>query len=393
MTPKIKILHIATAFAADESSTITPWLTKLIISQRKLGIDARVFASSYKGLGDNKVFGIPVYRFRYSPKSIENLAYETPIYEVIRRNPIRYAQIPLFFLGGLIKANKIQWKPDILHIHWPIPLAIFTNSFKNTPFVFHYHQSELSLVRKFGFIKSIFESKIKKAKVNMCNSYFTLEKFKQMFPDIPAQIVPMPISIDLPDRFIPEEEKENVILFVGRMINWKGGHILIQAAKILKDEGIDIKLRMVGDGADRPQWENLARSLGVNAEFTGYLFGEKLIEQYKKALIFALPSLGDPKVWMESLGVVLLEAMIYGNPVIASNMGGPVEIVKNSQAGFLFEPGNPKDLAEKLKTLITNDKLRKEMARRGYEFAQKFTPDAVARQTLEIYKKILAEHQ
>ncbi|MCD6531456.1 glycosyltransferase family 4 protein [bacterium] len=389
----MKVLHIATAFATDESSIITPWLTKLIISQRELGIDARVFASSYKGLGDNRIFDIPVYRFRYSPKSIENLTYETPIYEVVRRNPVRYLQIPLFFLGGILKGRRLQWQPDILHIHWPIPLVIFTSCFRNVPYVLHYHQSELSLARKFTFIKKFLAPQIANAQANLCNSHFTLEKFKQMFPGIKAQVVPMPISIDLPTQFVSEKEKEKTVLFVGKMIKWKGGHILIKSAKILKDEGIDIKLRMVGDGADRSEWENLAHSLGVDAEFTGYLFGKKLAEQYKKSFIFVLPSIGDPKVCMESLGIVLLEAMIYGNPVIASNLGGPAEIVTQSQAGLLFESGNPEDLADKLKILLTNDHLRKEMARRGYEFAQKFTPDAVARQTLKIYKKILAEHQ
>jgi len=386
---KIKVLHIATAFPTNEDSAITPWMLKLILAQRELGMDVRVFTSAYKGQKDGKVFDIPVYRFRYSNASLENITYESPIYETVRRNPLRYLQVPLFFIGGLIKAMRMDWKPDILHIHWPIPFIVFSWAFKKTPKVLNYHHSELSVLRKFKFLKPFFRRQLRKAKAHLCNSKFTKGKFLEMFPKLTANVIPMPLSISLPDMAEIHNKEQGRVLFVGRMVYWKGGDLLLKAMKILKDRGIRAKLVMVGDGFDKDKWRKMAESMGIDAEFTGYLVGDDLVRQYQRASIFALPSRFDPKVWTESLGVVLIEAMLYGSPVVAPHVGGPIEVVEDSKAGYTFEVESFEELADKLEILIENEKTRREMIANGIEYAQGFTPISVAKKMQQVYEKFL----
>ena len=94
----------------------------------------------------------------------------------------------------------------------------------------------------------------------------------------------------------------------------------------------------------------------------------------------------------EVLHLSVLEAMAYGKPVVASNVGGIPYVVENGTTGLLFECGNVKELAEKIIVLLRDEELRKKMGEAGRERAKEFTWDKIAEQTVDLYKEILSEH-
>ena len=96
----------------------------------------------------------------------------------------------------------------------------------------------------------------------------------------------------------------------------------------------------------------------------------KLIEQYKKCDVFCLPAIIDSKGDTEGLGVVLLEALNYGRPVVASGVGGITDIIKHEQTGLLAEQKNPSDLAAKLISILLDGKKAAKLAKQGCEYAK-----------------------
>ncbi len=385
----MKVLHIATCFADSEASAITPWLTRLLKALRDSSVDARVLTSAHRGQPDQAVLGIPIWRWRYSPAAWETLTHDTAIYERLRQSPLRYAQVPALLLGGWLKARAVRkaWKPDLVHVHWPIPLALLAGPLKDIPWIFHYHQTELSLLEKHPSLRLLFRPLLNRARLHLCNSSFTLQRLKSLAGDLPARVLPMPLGWDVPKN-LPAREARRV-LFVGRMVYWKGGDLLIEAAAQLRQVGVSLELLLVGDGRERAAWEDLARKREVPATFRGWLTHDELMNEYARAAVFVLPSRSDPRIWTESLGVALLEAMACGAPVLASGAGGPLDLVRHGENGLLFTPGSVDQLAASLRQLLEQPAQAEAMGQQARRDAERFKPDGVASALKQVYQEIL----
>lgn len=166
------------------------------------------------------------------------------------------------------------------------------------------------------------------------------------------------------------------ILAVGRWDSserYKGMDYLIAALPRLLTDNSDIQLVAVGEGNDRGWLENLAEEHGVSlhVHFLTALTQEELSGCYAACDVFALPSRG------EGFGLVYIEAMAHGKPVIAGAHGGAPEIVEDGATGYLVPHGDVPQLASALATLLADAELRKKMGARGrgrvereYQFAQ-----------------------
>jgi len=175
---------------------------------------------------------------------------------------------------------------------------------------------------------------------------------------------------------------ERVILFVGRMDHIKGVSYLINAFSMLFRERQDVKLVLVGGGPLQKRFESYVRKthLRNSVIFTKGLREEELAQLYRTCHIFVLPSL------IEGFGIVLLEAMATGKPCIASMSGGPEEIIKHGETGFLVPPADSKALFEKLFILLEDEELLKKFGDAGRKRVEKmFTWEKVAKQTVELY--------
>ncbi len=145
-----------------------------------------------------------------------------------------------------------------------------------------------------------------------------------------------------------DSRTENRILFVGRVTGEKSIDVLLRAVAIL-DPQLDVKLEIVGGGDLLQHLQQVAVGLGIasSVTFTGYVEEAELHAAYTRATVFAMPSIAELQ------SIATLEAMASGLPVVAANAMALPHLVHDGENGYLFEPGNVADLAEKLTTVLT----------------------------------------
>jgi len=170
-----------------------------------------------------------------------------------------------------------------------------------------------------------------------------------------------------------------LMLFVGKLIDWKGVDVAIKALSQLP---ANAELVVVGEGEAVEGLEQLSVKLGV-AERTHFLGGRRNVEPFmQSADCFLCPS-----IWEEAVGLVNLEAMACGLPVIASRIGGIPEFIDHGRTGLLFEPGDHEGLARQLKYLMDSPDVPKTLGKAAREEAVKrFSIERRVPHYVELYK-------
>jgi len=177
---------------------------------------------------------------------------------------------------------------------------------------------------------------------------------------------------------------DDFILFVGRICKQKGLQFLIQSMKKLPQK---LKLVVIGDGHYLPEIKLLVKNFGLENRINilGSLLNEEIGQYYKKCLAVIMPS-----IWTEPFGIVGIEAMSYGKPVIAFNVGGISEWLKDGENGFLVERGNISQLVEKIQVILNDKELCKKMGKNARNtFESKYTKMAHIKKLLEIFDKTI----
>jgi glycosyltransferase involved in cell wall biosynthesis len=180
-----------------------------------------------------------------------------------------------------------------------------------------------------------------------------------------------------------------IISLVGRICHQKGQLCLVEASEILVRQVINVKFIIVGSSSESEPTayeKNLREVIQKKGLEKCFVFtgvrndAAQIIEQSD---ILVAPATGP-----DTLPTVISEAMRAGRPVIATNTGGQPEMVEDGKSGFIIEPGRPDILAEKMKILIENPEMRKEMGQRGREiFLEKFTHDRFIKEIESIYEE------
>jgi len=180
-------------------------------------------------------------------------------------------------------------------------------------------------------------------------------------------------------------ENEQVILYVGRLIKMKRVEIIIKVIKKLLKKNLKVKGLIVGDGPQRTKLEEMARPISHNIKFTGYLSEEKF-ECYHIADLFILPSIS------EGLPTVLLEAALFGLPIIATNIHGIPDIVIHGKTGFLIDKWDYDKYAEYTEYLLMNQSLAKEMGENARKHvASNFSWNKVVKKYEKVYSEMMEE--
>jgi phosphatidylinositol alpha-mannosyltransferase len=204
----------------------------------------------------------------------------------------------------------------------------------------------------------------------------------------------IPNGVDL-EHFTPDvapiekyrDGKVN-ILFVGRLEKRKGLDHLLKAYRQVKAKVPESRLIVVGPGTRlRKKYEKHVRRSGLeDVVFAGYTSYDELPRYYKTADIFCTPATGR-----ESFGIVLLEAMAVGTPVVATNIDGYAGVMTQGKEGLLVPPKDDTELARALLSLMSDEPLRRQMGARGLVTAQQYDWKKIARQVFELYIKVLSE--
>ncbi len=190
-------------------------------------------------------------------------------------------------------------------------------------------------------------------------------------------------GVDL-KRFKPAIKTDRpMVLYLGRLKFYKSVHVLLHAAKLVLEKIPDAEFVIAGSGEEDDNLYNLALKLGIDksVKFLGKVSDETKILLYQKAWVFVQPS------FMEGWGSTNIEANACGTPVIASNVPGLRDSVKNPSSGFLVPYGQSEEFASKIYDLITDEKLRDYMSQKSVEWAQNFEWDKTAHEGLSIFSK------
>ncbi len=348
--------------------------------------------------------GIAINRFPYFyPLKNQRLCYGSGILKNIKSSFLAAIQLPFLcaaeFFYSLWRIAK--FKPDVIHAHWSLPqglVGVIAKGISGIPCVTTIHGSDVFGLRS-AFFKKLNAIVFRNSDACTVNSRATARIARDVSDNVKIRVLPMGVDTTWPKKShnvatLREKLKINgpVILFVGRLIDWKGATYLIKAMPEILQHIQEAKAILVGSGPQKDDLVHLAGTLAVEGQvvFIDEVPQQELLDFYAVADIFVLPSIINEKGENEGLGVVLLEAMASGLPVIGSNVGGIPDIVKDKFNGLLVEQKKPKDLAEKIIKLAGSEKLRVQMGENGRRFVREnFDWDIIAKRFIHVYDSLL----
>jgi len=230
------------------------------------------------------------------------------------------------------------------------------------------------------FIDKILKRRFFKADVVIAPSNYAKNKIKD-FVRVPIQVIPLPYTGKIFKRRRTIKEKIK-LLFIGRLNEQKGAHIIPEISQELKKMGLKHEFNVIGNG---PLFNSLRKkSKGLNINFHGAIYDEKIKRKFfLDSDIILIPAFGE-----EPLGLVLLESMAHGLPIISSNRGGLGELVKDNGVGLTCEP-TARDIALSIKKLVSNKKTYKKIANNGYRNIKKFSPLKIFKEYEKIYNRFV----
>jgi phosphatidylinositol alpha-mannosyltransferase len=296
-------------------------------------------------------------------------------------------------LASQIKEVFAREKFDICHLHEPLmpTLCPTVLRLKPVPMVGTFHASGgKPWYTMFSPIMKWYLNRwFRKLDGRIAVSPVAMQYVNKYFP---AEYTIIPNGIDthhFNNNVAPFEDFKDGkinILFVGRLEKRKGFDYLWKAYRLVKQEYPDVRLIQVGPGVRlRNKYQKRISHAGLSdVVFTGYATYNDLPRYYKTADIVCFPNTG----W-ESFGVVLLEAMSIGKPIVASAINGFTSVLTDGVEGITVPPRNVEKLAEALFRLIRDESLRRQMGARGKPKAQQYDWSVLARRLLDFYTATL----
>ncbi|WP_297477075.1 glycosyltransferase family 4 protein [Thermococcus sp.] len=290
---------------------------------------------------------------------------------------------------------SILFSSDIIHSHdvvFSLPVA---KMFKHSNVIHNFHGLPWNEKRYINsayvrFSYNTMTARAQKlAKLNntrfVAISHFVKREIQKTLEilDDNISIIPDPVSEEFFE--IKKRTEEGLIFYPARLIPRKNHVPLIKALGILKKEGPSgFKLALTGTVEDKNYFERIRRTiskynLNSNVMFIGKIPKEKLFEYYSKASVVVLTSKE------ESFSLAVAEAMATGTPVIASPVGIVPEAILNRKNGYIINPDDPKDIAEKLRLILEDNKKRKIMEKHARKTAERWKSENIVKRLIETW--------
>lgn len=291
----------------------------------------------------------------------------------------------------LMESFTLSRKADIVHVHVPNVLALVVvlciGWRRNT--ILHWHSDVIGkgLLGRLIWPLEHFSAKLSKTIIATSRNYAEHSSVLHRFE---SKVSVVPIGIDLASSRVRNTPgNARFILAVGRLVKYKGFHILIHAFSSVTEKTENVELVIVGVGPEEQQLKHLTRHLGLEnrVRFKGGVDEDTLTELYRTAYMFCLPSISRA----EAFGVVLLEAMAAGLPIVSSevNGSGMSWVNKHMSSGLLVSPGNPDKLAAALLELIEDEDLRNRLSEGATQRVIRLFDNEVAiRKCLDVYNQM-----
>ncbi|MGB5531012.1 MAG: glycosyltransferase family 4 protein, partial [Ignavibacteriaceae bacterium] len=301
-----------------------------------------------------------------------------------------------------------QNKVDVVHFHFsfPVPFSLAV-SFKgfNLPVIFHWHNPPKSLINFFtpentlqgkiirfisGLVARIADRRVINRHISMSREISHLLVKNRWTDEDKITFLPNGVSINVSDNRI-KITKTTSVPVIGTVSNFrpqKDHATLIEAFSILCKSGIDSELWLVGDGPTKPGMEKLVKDLGIESKVRFWGTISHPAEMYHQFSIFALST------HYEGHPLVILEAMSYGLPIVATRISSIPETIAHEVNGLLVNPNDPQDLAQALQNLIENNALARRLGDAGRKFVkQQPTAKDWANHLIELYEQLELEYK
>ena len=317
----------------------------------------------------------------------------------------RFINLPFFRAFGFIVFGFFEGLKkdcDVIHAHYAVPqglLGALLKTIKRKPLITTLHGSDVTILARRPFTRTLVKYVLDASDTVITVSEFLKEEILRL--GIAEEKVRVIYGGVPGDGEVPGEPFDiggTNILFVGSLVRQKGVDILLRAFKNLKmdmaskgstvfTDSIDsspINLIIVGDGKERAALRRLADDLNLKDV---YFLGSRgdLKSIFKKSDVLVLPSRE------EGFGLILLEAMANGVPVVASDVGGVPEIIEDGKNGLLFKIGDFDDLSSKISQVLKEGELRDTLIGNGRETIKKFSWETMAYEVDKVYESKIYE--
>ncbi len=403
MEKKMKIYSLTTTYPESSDSTTHQFVHILNKELVKLGFDIKTIIPHSKGLAKREeIDGVRIKRFRYLPENSE--IGSTSITDLIKTSKVGFLKVTIlmtcFFISTFFECLKE--KPDILHGHWAFPggfiAVVLSNLFRKKSVVTIH--GGFSILKKFKLLRKIVIYSLNKSSYIITNSNYTKNKFIEMGLKnekivrifVPPNFVEKESNIDSLEKFRARftETSNKIILFVGGLREVKGIEYLIKS--LLEIKNTKVHLVIVGYGILLEDLKNLVKSQGLEKKVTffGAATPQEVANLYAISDVFVLPSIIDSAGFTEAMGLVIPEAMKSGLPVVASSVGGIVDIIEDGANGLLVEQKNPKAIANAIDLILSDEELKKKIIENSKKTVVEFSPGTIGNMYFKVFQKILS---
>ncbi|MBV8215866.1 MAG: glycosyltransferase family 4 protein [Verrucomicrobia bacterium] len=370
----LRIAVLGSTYPRNQVDHEVPWLRESVRLLAERGHKVTVIAPAYLGLKDHEIDGVQVRRFRYAPARWEMLTHGEGAPNKLKKNPVLKLLSLSYLISGAWTAWKIcrQERIDVLHVHWPFPhglMALLPGWLLKSKVVYTCHSAEFALAAGSKLSTSLLAFCLRRSFAITANSTHTAGLVRQV-SGREAQIIPWGATINVDPAAEPTPQQVPLLLFSGRLIERKGVDFLLRAMPSILSRH-KVRLVITGDGHCRSEWMELARSLGLGGEvaFAGFVSNEELGSLFRSCSIYVHPAIVDSKGDTEGQGVVLVEALSNRRPVVASAVGGIVDVIKDGQTGLLVPEKNPDAIAKAVVRLLEDPDYARQLGEQGYTHA------------------------
>ena len=314
-----------------------------------------------------------------------------------------YPEIKVGLPTARIAREMMAFQPDVVHAVNPVWLAaygVLSARRRNLPLLASFHTDVPSYTTRLGNGLSLLRAPSQGwitgmhnlAEVNLCTSGQMVDRARQvgirevdLWPKAVDTVAyhPDARSEQMRHHLTGGEPGAPLILYVGRLSREKDLDQLLEPARRLAATGA--RLAFVGSGPGRAELERMFA--GTPTVFTGYLGGQDLAAAYASADVFAFPST------TETLGLVALESMASGVPVVGADAGGIPFVIDEGRTGFLVRPGDTDALTDRLHRLLTDHDLRGRMGRAAREDAETHSWRAATETLVGHYEEAVERHR